>query len=262
MFAPSSEKRFYEGVQAYIRGDLPRARRAFEAASQADSRNLSDDLFAGVVAHRLGDDAAAATYLEKVVASDAELPDPLMRKFLPPGQVDLALNVAITPRVTATVPFGSLGACLLLAEIYQAAGRLDDAIGLLQQLASDASVDNAFTVALCDLLFEDGDAEGVIEASNDLVPDSDLALAGLLLRGQAMAKLGLIEAACSVFTSALKKTAGRDKSLLLELRYQRALAYDALGKQAQAKRDLEKIFAERPDFLDVASRLGIATRAT
>ncbi len=259
MFAPGYEKRFYEGVQAYLSGDLQKALIAFESASSGDERNASDDLFAGVVAHKFGDNDKAISYLEKVVASVVELPDELMAKYLPASIAEISLSIDITPTVKATVPASSLGACLLLAEIYQERGSLEEAIGLLQQLSVDASNEIALKVALCDLLFEDGDADGVIEASADLENDSDLALAGLVLRGKALAQLGLADAACAVFTSGLKKTAGRDKGLLTEVRYERAAVYAASGKASQAKRDFERIYADNPSYRDVAARLDIGT---
>lgn len=41
---------------------------------------------------------------------------------------------SVTDDVKVEVPFGSLAAALTLAEIYQGTGRLDEAIGLIQQL--------------------------------------------------------------------------------------------------------------------------------
>ena len=59
------------------------------------------------------------------------------------------------------------------------------------------------------------------------------------------------------FTASLRRTAGRSPELLRELRYQRALCYEALGRRAQARRDLELIYADDPQHEDVAQRLGL-----
>jgi hypothetical protein len=34
------------------------------------------------------------------------------------------------------------------------------------------------------------------------------------------------------------------------------MTYEAMNRHAQARRDLERIYAEAPDFADVAARLG------
>lgn len=258
LLAPSAEKRFYEGVQAYLLGDMSKALAAFEAASAGDTRNVSDDLFAGLSAHKLGDNAKAIHYLERVVAGNIELPDALMQKYLPATIAEVAVSVSLTPLVSAVLPVSSLGACLMLAEIYRDSARLEDAIGLLQQLHDDNPEDLPLRVALCDLLFDDSDFDAVIATSDAVSNDSDLALACLLLRGKALGKLGLHDAAIVVLSGALKKTSGRDGDLLKDSRYERAAEYQQTGKAALARRDLERIFAEDPSFRNVTAQLGMS----
>ena len=261
LLAPGVEKRFHEGVQAYLRGEMAKALQAFEVSSSGDSHNASDDLFAGLSAHKIGDNDKAVRYLERVVEGNIELPDALMNKYLPSNIVEMNLSVSITPFVSAILPVSSLGACLLLAEIYQSVGRLEDAIGLLQQLHEENPGELPLRVALCDLLYEDGDFDGVVAISAGIENESDLSLACLLLRGQALARRGLRDGALSVFTTALKKTSGRNGQLLKEIRYERAVAYEAAEKGAAARKDFERIFAADPAFRDVSARLGIAAPA-
>jgi len=42
------------------------------------------------------------------------------------------------------------------------------------------------------------------------------------------------------------------------LRYERVLVYEALGRRRRARSELEMLYAEAPDYEDVAARLGIA----
>jgi predicted Zn-dependent protease len=42
------------------------------------------------------------------------------------------------------------------------------------------------------------------------------------------------------------------------LRYERALVYEDLSQRRRARSELEKLYAEAPDYEDVALRLGIA----
>lgn len=254
LFAPGTEKRFYEGVQAYLKEAFPKALKAFEEASAKDSRNVSDDLFAGLVAMKLEQPARAIPYFEQVVASDVELPDQLMQKYLPAHQVELQLSINITPRLSAPVPINSLGAALILAELYQEADQREQAIGVLQQLSDELADEPALKLSLCELLYEDGDDEGVIETAAGVTNDSDIELACLHWKGKALARQGLSSAALETFTACLKRTTGRDPELLKEIRYDRATLYETTGQASRARADWEKLYAADPTFRDVAQR--------
>lgn len=258
MFAPAVEKRFYEGVQAYLKEDFSKALNAFEQASAKDSRNVSDDFFAGLAAIRLEQDDKAIIYFERVVASDVELPDLLMQKYLPAGQVHVQMTLNITPRVSTPVAMDSVGAALILAELYQEEDRREEAIGVLQQLGSESADEPALKLSLCELLYEDGDDEGVVETAANAANDSDIGLACLHWKGKALARMGLNSAALEAFSAGLKRTAKRNPDLLKEVRYDRAALYEAAGQAARARTDWEKLYAEDPRYRDVAAHLRIA----
>lgn len=78
----------------------------------------------------------------------------------------------------------------------------------------------------------------------------------VIFYGRAMQAQGLDEAAASVFTRALKNKRGRARELLREARYWRAVAYEAQGSRVRARKEFERLYAEAPDFRDVAQRLG------
>ncbi len=79
----------------------------------------------------------------------------------------------------------------------------------------------------------------------------------LLYRGRALARLGLLDAAIDVFTLALRRRKDRAETLLRQLRYERAVLYEQVGSKAQARRELERVYAEEPGFEDVRERLGL-----
>jgi len=64
-------------------------------------------------------------------------------------------------------------------------------------------------------------------------------------------------AAQEVLTSALRRKKGRSVDLLQALRYHRALVYDAPGNKSRARAAFETLYAENPDYEDVAKRLGV-----
>jgi len=252
LFASTPERRFRDGLVAYLRQDWTDAAIAFQAASASDTRNLSDDFFLGASLVRLERKSDAIVCFEKVVSSPIGLPDHLMQKFVP-GHMEL--QVPITERVTASVGFDSVGAALILAELYQETGRLSDAIGLIQKLHSAYPDDDAIRLSLADLLYDDDDFAGIVELSQGIDNADNLTLAILHLKAKALANQGLVAPAAEVLSDCLRRKARRDPNLLKEIRYNRAEAYELLGDKRRAKADWTKLVAEDPFYREARQRL-------
>lgn len=250
--ASGSEKRFREGVVAYLQQDWDAAAAAFEQTVQADSRNISDDYFLGAAYVRLKRFEPAASCFERVVSAEITLPDTLMQKYVP-GTLEMQLP--ITERITVSVRFDSIGATLVLAEIYQELGRREEAIGLLQRLLDVLSTDDAVRLSVADLLYDDDDFAGLVELTQGIENKDDVTLATLHLRAKALANEGLREPAAELLSACLRRTAGRDAELLKEVRYNRAEAYELLGDQRKAKADWSKLVAEDAFYRDARKRL-------
>lgn len=251
-FASETEKRFRDGLVAYLKQDWTTAAMAFAQASASDSRNLSDDFFLGVTLVRLKRTADAIPSLEKVVASPNGLPDRLMQKFVPGS---LYLQVPITERVSVPAGFDSIGATLILAELYQQLGRKSEAIGLIQRLHEVLPNSAAVKLSLADLLYDDDDFAGLVELTEGVENTDDLTLAMLHLKAKALANQGLVGPAAEVLTQCLRRKARRDPELLKEIRYNRAEAYELLGDKRKAKADWTKLVAEDPLYRDARRRL-------
>lgn len=254
LLASTAEKAYHRGVLAYLGGDAKASLADFEVALAHDPSITSAHLFAGVLANGLADPTRAIAHLEAVVGSGHPLPDRYAAQYLRDPRLDLSIRVRITSSVSARAPFAALGASLSLAELYETAGRLGEAIGLVEQIHT-ALPDPLVRLSLTDLLFADRDYEGAIEVTDGVTNVSDLAAEMLHIRGAAMLALGHATAAVDVFRAALAKTAGRDKALLLAIRYDRGVAYEQLGQHARARADLEHVYAIDPTFEDVKQRL-------
>jgi tetratricopeptide (TPR) repeat protein len=252
VFAPGREKAFYKAVQAYVAGDIDRAVSLFRESSQKDSRDVAvaDDLFAGLLLVQTTQHHAAIPYLEKVIASDVPLPDALMNKYVPGGHTE----VEVTPGVAVEVPFGSLAAALALVECYQGEGREEEAIGLLQQLV-EVEPDPGLVLSLCELLSEAGFSDEIVELAAGTRNGDDVSLQIVLYQAAALEDQRMNDAAAEVYKEALRSKK-RNPDLLKEARYRRGRLYLTMGKKAQGKRDLAQVYADDPDFADVAEILG------
>jgi tetratricopeptide (TPR) repeat protein len=249
LFAPKHEKEFYKALQAYAKGDTEEARKLFESASAKDEgeRVLADDLLAGIVNATSGKLDEAIPYLETVVSSDVELPDELMTKYLSGG----GIAIGVTENVKVAVEWSSLAAALTLVECYQAQGRTQEAIGILQQLA-DADENPAIILSLCDLYAQTGAWDELVDAAAGVSNEDDVTLEIRLLQARAVREQGLDEAALSAYKDALRSKK-RDPELLKEARYERGTLLLARGKAEQAMKDLQAVYADDPHYKDVAT---------
>jgi tetratricopeptide (TPR) repeat protein len=249
LFAPKHEKEFYKALQAYAKGETEEARTRFENASAKDEsgRVLADDLLAGIVNATAGQLDEAIPYLETVVSSDVELPDELITKYLSGG----GIAVSVTERVKVTVEWSSLAAALTLVECYQAQGRTEEAIGILQQLA-DEEPSPALILSLCDLYAQTAAWDEIVDAAAGIANEDDVTLEIRLLEARALREQGLDEAALAVYKDALRSTK-RNPELLKDARYERGRLLLERGKAAQAMKDLQTVYADDPHYKNVAA---------
>jgi len=84
--------------------------------------------------------------------------------------------------------------------------------------------------------------------------EDDATLAICVLQAQALERQGMDEAALEVYRDALRSKK-RDDELLKRARYGRGRLYIKLGKKAQGRKDLGRVYADDPNFADVAELL-------
>jgi tetratricopeptide (TPR) repeat protein len=253
LLAPKEHKAFVKGVTAYMQGQHAAALNLFRTATSRDEAgtHVSELLFAALCLIALNRADEAIVPLQEVIASPSELPDGLMTKYGVTGQV----QVQITPQVVGQLPMSQASAALLLAEILQHSGRTGDAAELLETMGSHAP-DPIIALSLADLYAELGRWDDLARVTEDFTTNEGDGFAQLLTyRAQALREKGLKEASLQVLKEVLRFRK-RNSEILREARYQRALAYDALGRKAQARKDFERIYAEAPAYRDVSERLG------
>lgn len=74
-------------------------------------------------------------------------------------------------------------------------------------------------------------------------------------KGRALHRLNLLTAARDALTAAFRRKKNRDPDLLRAIQYERALVYDALGQHSRAHEEFGRIYADDPDYEDVAERI-------
>lgn len=130
-------------------------------------------------------------------------------------------------------------------------------------------------VILCTIFLEGERWDDVIRtvASYEVTNSDDNGFKLRLLQAQAMERKGLSEAALAVYKELLKSKPRdptkfattvaqieregrqRDPELLKEARYLRGRLYLTMGKHAMGNRDLSAVYAEDPNYKDVAQLL-------
>ena len=255
LFAPAYEKEFARALEELIAGRNEQALEHLERSvgKDSDQRSVADDLLAGTVCVILGRLPDAIPHLERVVTAQVELPDALMRHYLPDG---LLVELKIGDRVHITLMLGSVAAALMLATAYETAERYDEAIGLLQQLV-DAHPEPASKLLLCLLLAHEQEWQDIVTVAAGAGTADDIGLALSLLSAEALCELGLPDGALQTLSTALRSSS-REPELRKQARYLRATAYQQQGQHARARKELEQLYALDPAYRDVAALLGLA----
>jgi tetratricopeptide (TPR) repeat protein len=123
---------------------------------------------------------------------------------------------------------------------------------LLQLLEVEKS--SAIVLSLAELLAQSAAWDEVVELTAGTKNEDDATLATCIFQGQALEKKGMTDAALEVYRDALRSKKRNDE-LLKRARYQRGRLYLKLGKKAQGKKDLGRVYADEPGYLDVAQLL-------
>ncbi|RLJ04956.1 MAG: DUF4236 domain-containing protein, partial [Candidatus Aenigmatarchaeota archaeon] len=199
----------------------------------------------------------AANYL----ATAAEKHSRLGRYFSKYG-ISATMSLPVTDEVSAHVGPDLRGVLLGLVEVCQRQERWQDAIACLERLRRLESDDVVVKLSLAELLLDThpGDkniCQKVVRLAEGIENDTSIHAALLLYKARALHGLGLLDAARETLTGALRRKKGRSEELLRALRYERALVYEDLGQRRRSRSELEKLYAEDPDYEDVAVRLGL-----
>ncbi len=253
LITPDDEEALVDGCRELVLGNEEKALEHLEKAV-----HLADGAYlAGFLALKKGQLEEASDYL----ATAAEKHSRLGRYFSKYG-ISATMSLPITDEVSAHVGPDLRGVLLGLVEVYQRQERWEDAIACLERLRRLEPDDVVVKLSLAELLLDarPGDRNAcrkVVRLAENIENETSVHATLLLYKARALYGLGLYEAARDVLTQALRRKKDRSDELLRALRYERARVYEELGQRKRARSELEKLYAESPDYEDVAARLGI-----
>jgi len=253
LITPEEEKALVKGCRELVAGNEEAAfARAREAVHLADGAFL-----AGFLAMKQGLLEEAATYLNAAAEDHVNLG----RLFSKYG-LSVTMTLPVTDEIMAQVAPDLRGVLLALTEVYQRTNRSAEAIACLRRLQELEPEDVVVRLSLAELLMETSPSDQevcreVLRLAEDVQNQTPVHAALLLYKARALRALGLLATARETLSVALRRTQGRPRELIWALRYERALVYEAQGEARRARAELEKLYADAPDFADVAERLGL-----
>jgi len=247
-FWEHGDRALYDLVVGELRatGKLTGADKFDAIAAEHPEVALPARLLAGF-AGEPGDGAIAD--LTRVFADPTDVAaHPFTTRYLVPLGLRLRVNLALG--VTAELPPARDTATLALAELYQRAGWLPDAIACVERVTPTTIA----AVSLAELYTVAGRWDDVVDTTNGVTNVDDPSALLLVYRASALRHLGHPEAALDALREVV-----RFRSRAPEIRHQalaeRAETYASLGQRAKAREDLERILAEDAEFPGVQDRL-------
>jgi len=253
LVTPKEEERFVDGCRRMVMGDEKGALPLLEEAV-----DLADGAFlAGFLALKQLQLETSASCLEAALENEAHL-GRLFDKY----GLAATLGLPITEEVSAVVGADVRGVLLGLVEVYQRQGRAEEALDCLRRLRALEPEDIVIRLSLAELLLDAprvdrGVCDEVVHLGEGAENESAIHATLLLYKARALRRMECLHAARDTLTRALRRKKDRPEALLRAIRYERAAVYAALGQHRRARSEYETLYADAPDYKDVAVRLGV-----
>lgn len=251
IFTPPEEKQFVDGLKLFLAGETLKAYAAFDSKAP-----LPDALFMrGFIALGRGEHAEAERCLVRCRQANAGL-----GKAIGKYMQQFTLSLQITDCIDAPVAVDERGLALALAEALQGQQKFHEAIQVARDLWSRNPSDAVICLSLCELVIADPavsrtDLDDIVQMTSTVQNDGPIHTNILYLRGAAMYRMQLADAAIKQFSAILRKKKDRPPELMHQIRYLRGRLHEQNGRRARARKDYELIYADDPSFKDVSIRI-------
>ncbi len=254
LVTPKEEEALVDGCRELALGNEDKALRHLKR-----SVHLADGAFlAGFLALKQNQEDEAVEYLSAAADNYRRL-----GRYVSKYGIDAALSLPITDEVSAHVGLTLRGTLLGMVEAYQRKKQWQNAADCLNRLLRLEPDDVVVKLSLAEVLLDarpndKAACQKVARFTEGAANETPIHAALLLYKAKALRQLGLLVAARETLTRALRRKKDRPEDLLHALRYERAWVYEDLGQTRRARSEWEKLYADAPDYEDVAERLGLA----
>ena len=179
--------------------------------------------------------------------------------FFAKYEIAAQASLPITEDIFAHVFPRERGTRLALIEIAQLEGRSGDARVHIDRLLTLDPTDPIVLLSFAELALNTPQdrvlMERVVGLTTGVTNETPVDTAVLLYRGRALVELGTLTGAIDVLTLANRRRKDRPDDLRRQIRYDRALLYEQVGRKADARREMERLYAADPEFADLRERL-------
>jgi tetratricopeptide (TPR) repeat protein len=250
LMTPAPERRFIDGIRALNEGDLETALSALEEA-----RHLPDAAWmAGMIRLQREDFGPAEAHFQHGLANLPELGQ-LFEKY----EIAAHASLPVTADVYAHVLPRERGTRLALVEIAQFQGQHRKAMAHIERLLEIDGTDPVVLLSFAELALDVPDDQvlwdRVVRATVDVDNVTPVDTAILLYRARALKSLGMPDAAIDVLTLANRRRKDRADELMRQIRYDRAVLYEQVGRKTDARREMERLYAQAPELANLRQRL-------
>lgn len=238
-FSPGSERAFYEFADNYLRKDSNRSHTELKAEAERiknDHPKIApyiDFLMIGPTA-RVDAKAALEICEQLYKLDDSFLEHPIATKYFD----EFSVSIPIARGITFNTDYNNNFLSYSYSEILQALGQPEKAL----QVIVRAKESEFKEVAILDLYLALKRYQEVISETDDIENIDDLSAIKLVFRGIAMRELDDDEIAIETFKLVTNKRS-RSEEIRIFAMFERALAYEKLGRKAMAIKDLQKILS-------------------
>jgi tetratricopeptide (TPR) repeat protein len=160
------------------------------------------------------------------------------------------ITVPVAPGIVLRTVWSLKALGLVYSEGLQAQEKYKEALEVLVRIQQDEIVH----VATCEIQIQAGMFDEVIKSTDEIKNIDDASTILLIFRGIALREQGNFDAAIEVFKLARAKK-DRSEVILNKALFERAQAYEKLGKTAMARKDYEKILVTDGSYDGVAEKL-------
>ena len=235
LFASGPEKRLHAALLSSSLAEVE------ELAKSEPRVALAAHTFASMMI--VGDDAASSRESEIHIVAALSLGLPETDPFISKYAASVACSLGVTPQLSVSLPLSRMLLVLLYIENLQEQERFDDAAKYLES----EPVNSFVTLSKAELFVSMERWDDIITLTTGLENTDDFSALMLTYRGIAFREQGFFDAAREAFADAL-----RSKKRSVEIRhlalFARAQAAIDQNRHAAARKDLEKILNEDPDY--------------